>query len=104
MNRDNYVEKLIRYPEKKGQPVQEEYLICTEGKGIEGDFHADGGSRQISLMGTKTKEWMEMQEIQGLCLKRYRENILLGNVDFSELQPGDQIVFEEAVLEGGDGQ
>ena len=37
--------------------------------------------------------------MQGLCFKRYRENILLGNVDFPELQPGDQIVFEEAVLE-----
>lgn len=99
MNRNGYVEKLLRYPEKKGQPVQEECLICTEGKGIEGDFHAGGGDRQISLMGTKTQEWMKAQEIQGLCFQRYSENILLGETDISELQPGDLLVFEEAVLE-----
>lgn len=99
MNGNNYIEKLFRYPEKKGQPIQEDCIICTEGKGIEGDFHADGSDRQISLMGTETKDWMSAQEVQGLCFKRYSENILLGGMDISELQPGDQIIFEEAVLE-----
>ena len=104
MNKNGYVETLFRYPEKKAKPVQEEQITCTEGKGIEGDCHADGGDRQISLMGTKTKEWMKSQEIQGLCFQRYKENILLGELELSDLQPGNIIVFDEVVLEVADFQ
>ena len=41
---------LMRYPEKKAPAVGEKKLILKQDFGIEGDHHADGGERQISLL------------------------------------------------------
>ena len=59
------IKALWRYPEKKAPAVQEKELILKEGFGIEGDHHADGGDRQISLLTVAEKEWMSKQENKG---------------------------------------
>ena len=71
------IKALFRYPEKKKPAVCEKELILKESFGIEGDHHADGGERQISLVTVSEKEWMNQQEIKGFCFKKYKENILL---------------------------
>lgn len=88
---------LKRYPIKKDAAVEEKQLELIAGQGILGDCHADGGMRQISLLTTEQKNWMEQQEIEGFCFAKFRENILLETE--LQLQVGDKLQIGEAVLE-----
>ena len=93
------IKALFRYPEKKKPAVSENELILKESFGIEGDHHADGGDRQISLITVSEKEWMEQQEIKGFCFKKYKENILLEGVSLSDCKEGDLLICKNATLE-----
>ena len=93
------IKALFRYPEKKKPAVSEKELILKEDFGIEGDHHADGGERQISLVTVDEKAWMQAQEAQGFCLKKYKENILLDGVSLTECKKGDLLVCEDVILE-----
>ena len=93
------IKALFRYPEKKKPAVSENELILKESFGIEGDHHADGGERQISLVTVSEKEWMDQQEVKGFCFKKYKENILLDGISLSECKKGDLIKCGDAVLE-----
>jgi len=88
---------LKRYPVKKGEAVQENQLELIAEQGIVGDCHADGGLRQISLLTTEQKNWMEQQEVKGFCFAKFRENILLETE--VGLQVGDRLQLGEAVIE-----
>lgn len=90
---------LMRYPEKKLPAVVEETLILKQNFGIEGDHHADGGERQISLLTVKEKEWMQNQEVKGFCFEKYKENILLDEISLADCKQGDLLKCGEAVLE-----
>lgn len=90
---------LMRYPEKKAPAVVEETLTLKKDFGVEGDHHADGGERQISLLTVQEKEWMKSQEVKGFCFKRYKENILLDGVSLSDCKQGDLLKCGDAVLE-----
>jgi MOSC domain-containing protein YiiM len=89
--------KLTRYA-VKGEPGETvESALFLEGLGMEGDFHAKGGDRQVSLLSQQELQWMEAQAEPGLCFGRYRENILLNLPDL--LEPSARIQIGEAVLE-----
>ena len=90
---------LMRYPEKKAPAVMEDKLTLKQDFGIEGDHHADGGERQISLLTVAEKEWMQAQEVKGFCFKKYKENILLDGISLSDCKQGDLLKCEEVVLE-----
>ena len=90
---------LMRYPEKKAPAVVEETLTFKKDFGVEGDHHADGGERQISLLTVQEKEWMKSQEVKGFCFKKYKENILLDGVSLSDCKQGDLLKCGDAVLE-----
>lgn len=90
---------LFRYPKKRIPPVAENELILVTGMGIQGDCHADGSDRQISLLTISEKEWMKAQEIQGICFHKYKENILLDGICLNTCKPGDLLVCGEVVLE-----
>ena len=93
------VKRLFRYPVKKEPALEEQELILKENFGIEGDHHADGGDRQISLVTVSEKEWMNAQEVKGFCFKKYKENILLDGVSLAECREGDLLDFGEVLLE-----
>lgn len=93
------IKALFRYPEKKQPAVPEKELVLKEFLGIEGDHHADGGERQISLVTAAEKEWMDRQEVKGFCFKKYKENILLDGVVLSNCKEGELLVCGDAVLE-----
>lgn len=76
---------------EKGRPGEKkESVMLEEGVGILGDRHADGGDRQISILLSEVREWMEAQSTPGLCFNRYKENIRI-----SGLMPE---LFREGVL------
>jgi MOSC domain-containing protein YiiM len=69
---------------------------------MEGDYHADGGGggeRQISLCPEEARQWMAAQTRQGLCFRRFRENITTSGIRMEDLKPGTRLNAGEAVLE-----
>ncbi|MBQ8857687.1 MAG: MOSC domain-containing protein [Lachnospiraceae bacterium] len=90
---------LVLYPEKKASPIVEEELRLIDNFGIEGDHHADGGNRQISLLTREGQEWMQQNETKGFCFRKYRENLLLEGIPLEKCSQGDLLICGEVVLE-----
>ncbi len=98
---DGAVSALTAYPAKgaSGQSLQRARLLA--GLGMEGDFHADGGPRQLSIFTRQGREWLQAREAAGqpgLCFARFKENITLDGVDLA-LQPGDVLSLGECRLQ-----
>ena len=93
------IKALFRYPEKKKPAVSEKELVLKEAFGIEGDHHADGGDRQISLVTVSEKEWMEQQQEKGFCFNKYKENILLEGISLADCKEGDLLAVGDTILE-----
>ncbi|MCL1813872.1 MAG: hypothetical protein FWG29_10195 [Treponema sp.] len=79
-----------------GKELKEARLI--ENSGLDGDFHATGGDRQLSLLIAETKDQIKEQTEKGLCLLRFKENITIRGIDPKMLHPGVQLVIGEATL------
>ena len=96
------IENIKAYSAKgiAGKELTNAYLV--ENSGLEGDFHATGGDRQISLLIAETKEQItdqiKEQKEKGLCLLRFKENITISGIDPKMLCPGVQFVIGEAAL------
>ena len=89
--------KMTRYAAKGVSGEALESAVFLEGLGMEGDFHAQGGQRQLSLLSLQERQWMDAQAKPGLCFARYKENVLLDTLP--ALAPGSQVKIGEAVLE-----
>lgn len=89
----------INVSEKKSvkkKPV--DIAILIEDKGIEGDAHAEGGIRQVSLLANESIEKMKKL---GLNVKAgdFAENITTEGIDLLALPIGKQIKIGEVILE-----
>ena len=91
------IERIRIYPEKgaAGNDVAEGRLI--KGQGLEGDFHAKGGERQISLRFAESRAPQPGMEEKGLCFSRFKENITIRGID--RVASGMRLAAGEAVLE-----
>ena len=85
------------YPAKgeTGLEVFEANLL--EDIGLEGDIHAKGGERQISLLFAEN--YTNDQKKQGLCLSRFKENISIRFQETVAIQTGTRLETEEVVME-----
>lgn len=94
-----YVEALQiqRNREQSFEDVQSVEL--EEGKGIIWDCHAMGGEKQIALISASAKIWTVTQEIQGLCLARFQENIVTEGLNYALLNQGDILKTKAAMIE-----
>lgn len=87
----------------KGEPpIVVESCTAVKGSGIEGDRHMGRGEREVCLCRKELLDWMQSQEIQGLCFARHKENLLIEGFACGELAPGRQLASEEVVLEISD--
>jgi len=97
------IEKIKLYP-AKGQAGRE----LSEGRlvkdfGLEGDYHATGGERQLSLLfvdslpPSTSSEKAEAVREKGMCLSRFKENIAIRGLE--RAVAGTQLASGEAVLE-----
>ena len=87
------------YPAKGKSGIEQTEAHLIENKGLEGDFHAVGGDRQLSLLVTETQHTITGQTEKGLCFSRYRENITITGIDTAVLRPGVRLLIGEAVIE-----
>ena len=95
MTQENGVVERIRIFPAKGEAGKE----LTEGRlikdrGLEGDYHATGGDRQISLLFIDGLESITDDQKKGLCLSRFRENISVRGIKSAE--PGARFSVGEA--------
>ncbi len=98
--------KLYKVTEKKGESVSCNSLNLIKEKGIEGDYYAKGGSRQITLMSPELEERIKkaIQKAKdnreaGICLKRYKYNILIDGASIETFEVGDKIFLNDVEIE-----
>ena len=90
------IERIKTYAGKgdAGKELREGRLI--ENMGLEGDFHASGGERQISLLfGERPAQAAD--EEKGLCTQRFKGNLDIRGIE--RAAPGMRLAAGEAVLE-----
>lgn len=84
--------------EKRGVKRNVGSATAISNHGLEGDFHATGGVRQVSLL---SKESIDSMRKKGLELKYgdFGENIVVEGIRVHELPVGSQIKISDAILE-----
>lgn len=82
---------------KPGEPVKQARFLKDQG--MEGDRHADGGSRQLTLMAGEVRDWMQAQPSPGLCFRRYKANLETEGLDIRNLCPGQVLQAGTAQLQ-----
>lgn len=98
MNKRGKVTGLLIYSDNHPHGKHVSQIDVVKDEGICGDRHAKGGVRQISLLDTGLKEWMEKQSKQGICFHKFKENIAIEGIDFAELSPGTMLTIGSAKL------
>lgn len=87
---------VFRVRGQPGESVEEAEFIS--GAGMTGDRHADGGTRQVTLLPAETRDWMNRQKMEGLCFRRYKANIETEGLDTDLLKPGTMFAAGTAVF------
>ncbi len=74
----------------KGQKFEVKEIILIKDLGIEGDFHAKGGDRQVSLLASESIQKMKEK---GMKLKNgaFGENIVTEGIDLLALKIGQNL-------------
>ena len=86
--------------EKKGEPGREvASAVFVKDLGMEGDRHARGGDRQVTLLQAEVMRWMEAAPMKGLCFKRYKANLEIEGLTEELLQPGTRLQLGTATLQ-----
>jgi len=85
------------YPEKSGPGQSLKKTMLITGLGIGGNFY-QGCERQICLLTTSMHKWIDSHSESGLCLSRFKENILIDGISDECLSPDVCIRAGETVL------
>ena len=103
------IEKIKTYSAKGDPGTELNEAKLVENSGLEGDFHAKGGDRQISLLLAESREQIAnpkdgapnipSPESTGLCFSRFKENISIRGLAHDDIGSGIRLKLGEAVLE-----
>lgn len=91
------VREITRFRSKELGPEQRSSCELVEDLGMKGDKYAQGGERQLTLIGSRGKEWIQAQKT-GFCFRKCKENLCLEG-SLESLHCGDKLQIGEAVLE-----
>ena len=82
----------------KGQKSEVKNINLIENLGVDGDFHANGGERQVSLLA---EESIQKMREKGLALLpgAFGENLVTEGIDLLSLAIGQKIRIGEVELE-----
>lgn len=93
------VASIVRYAEKGKAGIPLQSAMFLQNMGMEGDLHADGGERQISLLSSEARQWMQAQTEPGLCFARFKENLSHNGIPIERLSVGTRLKAGNAILE-----
>jgi MOSC domain-containing protein YiiM len=96
---DGIIEAIKVYPAKGEAGVELAEVQLIEDSGLEGDFHAKGGDRQISLLFAESRDGNALQKEKGFCFSRFKENISIRGFSPDAVRPGLRLETGEAVIE-----
>lgn len=77
--------------------IEEAYL--EKGKGIVGDLRGIDKKRQISLLGLDIRDKIDNKELEGLCLRRFQENITIDGLEVDKLLQDDILIIGDAKIQ-----
>lgn len=90
------ISKLFVKPVKGGSAVSVSSLTLVEGRGVEGDCHADGGERSVCLITESTENALAGIGEKKNCLVKFTCNVVLSGG--RELSVGDTVGIGSALL------
>lgn len=93
------VEALCVFREKGKPGAYTERGTFTKHLGMDGDRHARGGERQVTLCSAAALRRIREQDRPGLCFKRYKANLSVDGLDVKALRPGMRLAAGTAVFE-----
>ena len=70
-----------------------------ENHGLIGDKHSSSGDRQVTILSAEGRAKIETIERDGLCAKRFYENITVKDLDVSKLIIGQELIIGEAIFQ-----
>jgi MOSC domain-containing protein YiiM len=90
--------KAVCLSENKGQKEEVGEINLIKALGVEGDYHAKGGERQVSLLADESIHKMKEK---GLKLKygAFGENIVTEGIDLLSLKIGQKLKIGEVEIE-----
>lgn len=90
----------VKISEKKGvikHPIDQGYFRVNDG--LEGDAHKGDWHRQVSLLGKESIDKIKALKVDGLCSKKFSENLTTEGIVLYEIPVGKKIRIGEVVLE-----
>ena len=93
------VVRIICYSAKGIPGHSLEKVNLMEDMGMEGDYHATGGERQLTVISQKAKDWIQAQEVEGFCFMKFKENIIIDGMFLENLPDQGKLIMGEVILE-----
>lgn len=95
MEKQSKCVKITRFSQKHepGESLDHVFLVACQG--LTGDYH-QGGDRQLCLLDEGVRQGPQEE---GLCHKRFKENLLIRGLADLQLRAGSKIAIGDAVLE-----
>ena len=90
----------VNISEKKGvvkKPIEKGYFEVDHG--LVGDAHAGNWHRQVSLLGQESIDKINKQDIKGLCVGVFAENLTTEGIILYELPIGTKLKIGEIEME-----
>ncbi|NLK44534.1 MAG: hypothetical protein GX300_09090 [Tissierellia bacterium] len=92
-----YVKSLNIKEEKKGKVKKIPKGYFLKDKGLVGDINSKGGEKQVSIIRSEAMEGIN--NIQGLCSKRFYANIEIHGLDMDKLHMGQRLKIGNTLQE-----
>lgn len=80
------------FDRKQGKMVDELMLSVDMGKGTCDD-------RQVSVMLDSVRKQIQAREVQGLCMRKFKPDLVVADLTLKDLKVGDRISVGDADLE-----
>lgn len=93
------VTSLFKKEEKIGTVVKVDEGFFQKDKGLLGDINAKGGDKQVSIFTKEGREFIERENIVGLCTERFYENITIEGLSGYELHEGQTLKIGNTIHE-----
>ncbi len=74
-------------------------IVVDKKQGIVGEYTSRNKGRQISLLSKRIRQLIDAEELEGLCLFRFYENITIEDLDAKNVSIGERLRIGESVQE-----